>query len=320
MYDSRVGRFLSIDPLQKKYPFYTPYQFAGNMPIAAVDQDGMEIAPGGFGGSTFLGLWAESDLIDRAHNGDQEAAKDYRVIQHARMMVAKADFLLVSASFTGSALSLGEATSLRVVLANMAKLGTTGLIVNGTISLAKGEKGYELIKASVSGFLSGAMLGLPWAKSIGGVLAAGALSGSIGEFTNQVFDNAFGIDNGYNLKEIMQAGGIGAVANMVGDQIVNSLDKAIDEQVAKSLSAEYSPSNLKAVRKLMRQLYPRAGNNQIKKLAKDWVEDSEGLIKKDGEVKKAALNQAIQRSIDILQDKANSQAKDAEKGKDDENN
>ena len=320
IYDPRVARFLSVDPIGKKYPYFTPYQFTGNMPIVAVDQDGMEMAPNGFGGSTFLGLWAESDLADRARQGDQEAAKNLRILQHAQMTIAKADFLLVSAALTGSALSLGEATSLRVVLTNMAKLGTTGLVVNGTISLAKGEKGYELIKSSVSGFLSGAMLGLPWAKSIEGVLAAGALSGSIGEFTNQVFDNAFGIDNGYNLKEIMQAGDIGAVANMVGDQIVNSIDREIDEQVAKSLSAENSPSNLKVVRKLMKQLYPRAGNNQIKKLAKEWVEDNDGLIKKDGEVKKAALNQAIQRSIDILQDKANSQAKDAEKEKDDQNN
>lgn len=32
IYDPRVGKFLSVDPLAKQYPFYTPYQFAGNMP------------------------------------------------------------------------------------------------------------------------------------------------------------------------------------------------------------------------------------------------------------------------------------------------
>jgi len=42
IYDPRVGRFMSIDPLQKKYPWYTPYQFAGNKPIWAVDLDGLE--------------------------------------------------------------------------------------------------------------------------------------------------------------------------------------------------------------------------------------------------------------------------------------
>ncbi len=40
--DIRLGRFLSIDPLKQKYPWYTPYQFAGNKPIWAIDRDGFE--------------------------------------------------------------------------------------------------------------------------------------------------------------------------------------------------------------------------------------------------------------------------------------
>jgi len=35
-------RFLSIDPLTRRFPFYTPYQFAGNKPIYAIDLDGLE--------------------------------------------------------------------------------------------------------------------------------------------------------------------------------------------------------------------------------------------------------------------------------------
>lgn len=42
MYDPRVARFLSVDPLTAQYPWYTPYQFAGNKPIAMVDLDGLE--------------------------------------------------------------------------------------------------------------------------------------------------------------------------------------------------------------------------------------------------------------------------------------
>jgi RHS repeat-associated protein len=41
-YDVRVGRFVSVDPLTKKYPWYTPYQFAGNKPIQYIDLDGGE--------------------------------------------------------------------------------------------------------------------------------------------------------------------------------------------------------------------------------------------------------------------------------------
>lgn len=40
--DSRLGRFLFIDPLSKSYPWYTPYQFAGNTPIQAKDLESAE--------------------------------------------------------------------------------------------------------------------------------------------------------------------------------------------------------------------------------------------------------------------------------------
>ena len=42
VYDPRVAKFLSVDPLFKGYPHYTPYQYAGNTPIQAMDLDGLE--------------------------------------------------------------------------------------------------------------------------------------------------------------------------------------------------------------------------------------------------------------------------------------
>ncbi|PWV56171.1 RHS repeat domain-containing protein [Chitinophaga sp. S165] len=42
IYDPRLGRFLSTDPLTKSYPWYTPYQFAGNRPVNSIDLDGLE--------------------------------------------------------------------------------------------------------------------------------------------------------------------------------------------------------------------------------------------------------------------------------------
>jgi len=43
IYDPRLGRFLSIDPISKKFAYFSPYQFAGNTPIKAIDLDGAEI-------------------------------------------------------------------------------------------------------------------------------------------------------------------------------------------------------------------------------------------------------------------------------------
>jgi RHS repeat-associated protein len=42
IYDPRLGRFLSVDPLTKGFPYYSSYQFAGNTPIQAIDLDGTE--------------------------------------------------------------------------------------------------------------------------------------------------------------------------------------------------------------------------------------------------------------------------------------
>ncbi|MBD0350842.1 MAG: hypothetical protein ICV65_06805 [Flavisolibacter sp.] len=42
IYDPRVGRFLSFDPLTKEYPELTPYQFASNRPLDGIDLDGKE--------------------------------------------------------------------------------------------------------------------------------------------------------------------------------------------------------------------------------------------------------------------------------------
>ena len=42
IYDPRLGRFLSVDPITNKYPELTPYQFASNRPIDGIDQDGLE--------------------------------------------------------------------------------------------------------------------------------------------------------------------------------------------------------------------------------------------------------------------------------------
>ena len=40
IYDSRLGKWLSPDAFEKKYPYLTPYNFCANVPILYVDPDG----------------------------------------------------------------------------------------------------------------------------------------------------------------------------------------------------------------------------------------------------------------------------------------
>lgn len=43
MYDQRLGRWMSCDPLARKYPDQSPYDFAMNTPISAYDPDGKRV-------------------------------------------------------------------------------------------------------------------------------------------------------------------------------------------------------------------------------------------------------------------------------------
>jgi RHS repeat-associated protein len=45
IYDPRIGKFLSVDPLTRSYPELSPYQFGSNRPIDGIDLDGLEWTP-----------------------------------------------------------------------------------------------------------------------------------------------------------------------------------------------------------------------------------------------------------------------------------
>ncbi|MBI3134513.1 MAG: hypothetical protein HYZ14_07520 [Bacteroidetes bacterium] len=42
MHDPRIGRFFAVDPLDYKYPYYSPYSFSGNIVINARELEGLE--------------------------------------------------------------------------------------------------------------------------------------------------------------------------------------------------------------------------------------------------------------------------------------
>ncbi|QHS58053.1 deaminase domain-containing protein [Chitinophaga agri] len=66
IYDPRIGKFLSVDPLTPKYPGLTPYQFASNRVIDGVDLDGLEYVKR-FPNFEYTGEWY--DYISAIDNG-----------------------------------------------------------------------------------------------------------------------------------------------------------------------------------------------------------------------------------------------------------
>jgi RHS repeat-associated protein len=72
MYSPRLGRFPSVDPLTAIYPELTPYQFASNTPIQAIDLDGGEakivITNVHYGRKSFLGRVNDQDVYSERPN------------------------------------------------------------------------------------------------------------------------------------------------------------------------------------------------------------------------------------------------------------
>lgn len=74
IYDPRVGRFLSVDPLTKNYPWNSTYAFSENSPIANIDLDGAERYYAADG--TKLGsIGSETKVMRVDKNNIQEAIK-----------------------------------------------------------------------------------------------------------------------------------------------------------------------------------------------------------------------------------------------------
>jgi len=61
MHDPRVGRFFTTDPLEGKYPWYTPYQFSGNRLIDSVELEGLEEQQLNGGGGTVYGPYTSAE-------------------------------------------------------------------------------------------------------------------------------------------------------------------------------------------------------------------------------------------------------------------
>jgi RHS repeat-associated protein len=75
IYDPRIGRFLSTDPLSSKYPGLTPYQYASNRPVDGVDQDGLE--------------WAQPDVAFVKREGYVEIQTTFTVKVHVEKSLSK---------------------------------------------------------------------------------------------------------------------------------------------------------------------------------------------------------------------------------------
>jgi len=101
IYDPRLGRFLSVDPITEKYSELTPYQFASNSPICAKDIDGLEgfVATGmplGSSGNAHGMIISIQDaskinsvVVNWFSEKHQQGLRNYRIAEAARQMAIR---------------------------------------------------------------------------------------------------------------------------------------------------------------------------------------------------------------------------------------
>ncbi|MFT3981665.1 MAG: RHS repeat-associated core domain-containing protein [Ferruginibacter sp.] len=296
IYDIRLGKFLSIDPLTKNYPWYTPYQFAGNKPTWDIDFDGMEERI--IGERTKL----QYEILTGSGVSHEEACK--AVYENSKTM-GLAVASSIPGILTGGSSNVGTGIT---VLKTMAAAGVTGASVNMLISWVEGGNGYEIVKSGISGFVSGSLLGglgkISFIKNFPAVNQAisGAISGAAGEITNQVFDLTFGEDSkGVDLQKIFLSAGIGGVANVIAPAIIKKTEALIDKTSAKYLAATMTKSYRDLISKTIKEETPRIGPTLLKKEINKRIAESRRLILEQTKLNKIAVQKTIERVLDYLQ-------------------
>ena len=142
VYDAALARFSSVDPLREKYPYYTQYQYAGNMPIRFIDLDGLE--PGAPPTDYLWNSWSETSGHPLPNNiNTREGAKRYGrelaiVAGKAAAMVALAVAPIEEIVFGGIGLGLKYAgTLVKTEKAIVTEVNAVKLIEGGRLGNSK---------------------------------------------------------------------------------------------------------------------------------------------------------------------------------------
>jgi RHS repeat-associated protein len=101
IYSPAIAKFISIDPLSASYPWYTPYQFAGNMPITCIDIDGAEP------GFSIRDMNEYTRQAEIALNGKEEGERQYQIYRSGQTYGAA----IGSAAALDIVLTKGRATT-----------------------------------------------------------------------------------------------------------------------------------------------------------------------------------------------------------------
>jgi RHS repeat-associated protein len=293
IYDPRLGRFLSVDPICRNYPELTPYQFASNRPIEGIDMDGLEFEP----------YWAttvpQKILEMQAKYSPEQIAKWDK---QGLMFVVGA----LTLGWGVAALATAESGAvLTTIIKTAFRGGGVGAIVNTSVSIVKGDDLYTTLKSATTGFLSGAILGA-YGKlnTIKEMISVGAFSSIVADYANQSIDISFEEKKEYNLTELLTSGILGSIATIFSEKIVNYVNAQITKKFESEIVKLESESSKAEIRKTIRKESPQLGPEAVKKELRSRVSEFKRLLKQQEVAEKIAAKQAIEKAVDELKEAA----------------
>jgi RHS repeat-associated protein len=169
-YDNQIGRFFCVDRLADKFPWWTPYQFAGNQVPNAIDLDGLEPLF-----QLFMNNLTKKTIVHKIKNPDDNSWGAALKNTWAAVKATVTDITMAS--------DANDAT----VLTTTATRNGDGVNIDGSKATTT-DKVFAVIGAGIP-FVSGSAI-----KKIFQSVGGGAGSDALGVIVNKIQNQATALD------------------------------------------------------------------------------------------------------------------------------
>ena len=281
MHDPRLGRFFAVDPLFKQYAYNSPYAFSENRVVDANELEGLEVAPPSVYGMALL------------YGHKEKILKDVLIVQEMMGYGTLIGSAVVATPVLG-----GTALGARITaVASRAALtgGATGATIDGGISLLKGDSGTDVFKNTLSGFVSGVILG-SGGTTTKSLLTNGAAAGGIGELTSQLIEIGFQDREEFDVKKIAINSGVSAAANFLSDKLLKAINEKLVESTNSTLDYMGSKEYRKIISDALKKSNPniKASGKRFKELVNNTIKSQKSLVKKQLIINRVAIEKLIE--------------------------
>jgi len=290
MHDPRVGRFFATDPLEARYPWYSPYQFSGNRLIDMIELEGLE--PTGANNNSNADV--PKDFVTMGGQGSDENP----VQLNEAIVLGEKPLSLKIKEFAGSFENVANEYVVKPTVDTGKKVvnvtsffGTSvGNMFTTFIPQTFGFDGMETMNAptfhgsiDVRSYSQGQLIAAD-GTGLSAEVVAGIATGGVG-------DEVIGAGKAY-LKKI--------AANKIVKQTINHLDDLVDNIFTKSDKVHHIIEGSKKSNHFWELLSPSKNPEEIKDIIKEVLKNGSDIPYKSGFAKSLKVTRnGVTREVQV---------------------